>query len=461
MSRATASALIWVRSPREAFQGWRRGLTRNSEAGELLELFLVAAVCSVLGIRAFLAATGYPQIGGDGLHIAHMLWGGAFMLVAFILLFTFLGRAMDHLAAVLAGIGFGTFIDELGKFITSDNDYFYEPTIGLIYVIFVVIYLVLRTARRTRRVGPEDALANALRQVQASLVESPDTREKERILALLDHADPSHPLAAHLRAYVESSKPSPDAPAHFYFRFKEWTIGFFRRVAQHRRFSAVFPSLFLLWAVAQVVGLVFLVHAISGTTVESLSWAHYAQTVSMSAIVACVAIGMWAWRSNRGRSYRWYIRAALVSIFITQVFVFFDSQLVAVIGLTVNVLIYVSLTFMANLEDRCPDDRSGARTTAAGVRLWQTNGTRPRSGRYCRSCWPGARARACGPCRAAGTPSSSCPLIGERSLFQESLLRVAGMEGAALPRRWCAMRTIGFLVVSQARELGIELQETS
>ena len=73
----------------EAFQGWRRGLVRNSAAGELLELFLVAAVASVLAIRAFLAATGYPQLGGDGLHIAHMLWGGGLMLVALLLLFTF------------------------------------------------------------------------------------------------------------------------------------------------------------------------------------------------------------------------------------------------------------------------------------------------------------------------------------------------------------------------------------
>lgn len=35
-------------------------LTRNAEAPLLLESFLVAAVASFLGIRSFLALTGYP-----------------------------------------------------------------------------------------------------------------------------------------------------------------------------------------------------------------------------------------------------------------------------------------------------------------------------------------------------------------------------------------------------------------
>ena len=358
MSRATVSALLWIRRPHEPLQGWWSGLTRNSEAGELLELFLVAAVCSVLGIRAFLAAAGYPQLGGDGLHIAHMLWGGAFMLMAFILLFTFLGRALDHLAAVLAGVGFGTFIDELGKFITSDNDYFYEPTIGLIYVIFVAIFLILRTARRSRAVGPDDALANALSQIRGSIAEPLDPRKKEQVLALLDQADPGHPLSAHLRAYVESTEPSPDAQTHFYFRFKEWMVEVCRRAAGHRRFAALFPSLFLLWAVAQAVGLAFLVYDISDTTIGHLSWTQYAQAASLSVTLVCVAIGIWAWPSDRARSYRWYIRGALVSIFVTQVFAFFDSQLVAIFGLAVNVLIYASLTFMANLEASVQDSTS-------------------------------------------------------------------------------------------------------
>src|SRR5919202_2250372 len=90
-------------------------LVRHVEAGGFLETFLVAAVVAVLGIRFYLEMTGYPQIGGGGLHIAHMLWGGLLMVAALVLALAFLGRWVLHAAAILGGVGFGTFIDELGK----------------------------------------------------------------------------------------------------------------------------------------------------------------------------------------------------------------------------------------------------------------------------------------------------------------------------------------------------------
>ena len=56
--------------PRQAYPA------RSVEAAKLLERFFVSGVVTVLLTRGWLALTGYPQIGGDGLHIAHMLFGG-------------------------------------------------------------------------------------------------------------------------------------------------------------------------------------------------------------------------------------------------------------------------------------------------------------------------------------------------------------------------------------------------
>ena len=109
---------------------------RSADEG-LLDAFLVSAIATLLIIRIYLEATGYPQLGGDGLHIAHVLWGGLGMLVAIVLLLLFLTSTSRLVAAVVGGVGFGAFIDELGKFLTSDNNYFFKPTAALVYVVFV------------------------------------------------------------------------------------------------------------------------------------------------------------------------------------------------------------------------------------------------------------------------------------------------------------------------------------
>lgn len=58
------------------------------------------------------------------------------ILVDLILLLAILGGRIRSTAAIIGGLGFGKFIDELGKFITSDNNYFFQPTVAINYAIF-------------------------------------------------------------------------------------------------------------------------------------------------------------------------------------------------------------------------------------------------------------------------------------------------------------------------------------
>jgi hypothetical protein len=75
---------------------------RDVDAGDVLEIFLISSIASILAIRAFLQLTGYPQLGGEELHIAHMLWGGLFMLAALILLLSYWDLSVRRLGALLA-----------------------------------------------------------------------------------------------------------------------------------------------------------------------------------------------------------------------------------------------------------------------------------------------------------------------------------------------------------------------
>jgi hypothetical protein len=77
---------------RLAFLAFVRRSPRNADFGWLLEAFLIAAISTILVIRTQLWLTNYPQLGGGGLHIAHLLYGGIFMVIAIGLLLTLLGR---------------------------------------------------------------------------------------------------------------------------------------------------------------------------------------------------------------------------------------------------------------------------------------------------------------------------------------------------------------------------------
>jgi hypothetical protein len=79
---------------------------------------IVAFAVTVIATRVYLDLSGYPKVGGGGLHVAHMLWGGLLLVAAVLLALLFVGRRALILSALAAGIGVGLFIDEVGKFIT-------------------------------------------------------------------------------------------------------------------------------------------------------------------------------------------------------------------------------------------------------------------------------------------------------------------------------------------------------
>lgn len=49
---------------------------------------------------------------------------------------------MLNFACILAGLGWGQYIDELGKYMSRDNNYLFRPAIILIYISFVLLFLI-------------------------------------------------------------------------------------------------------------------------------------------------------------------------------------------------------------------------------------------------------------------------------------------------------------------------------
>ncbi len=127
-----------------------RTVVQRRHAVANLLVMLLSFAFSVTATRVFLNLTGFPQLGGNGLHIAHVLWGGLFLFVASLLPLIWVNQWVLALSALLSGLGVGLFIDEVGKFITSTNDYFFPTAAPIIYAFFLLVVLVF-TQVRTRR----------------------------------------------------------------------------------------------------------------------------------------------------------------------------------------------------------------------------------------------------------------------------------------------------------------------
>jgi hypothetical protein len=147
---------------------------RLASAEQALLVMLVAFALTVIGTRWFLALTGFPKIGGGDLHIAHALWGGALLFVGSVLPLVWGGRRIHLSAAALSGAGFGLFIDEVGKFITTGNDYFYPAAAPIIYATFLLSVLGYLWVRRSSPSAddPRDTVSIATGRVSESSTRS-------------------------------------------------------------------------------------------------------------------------------------------------------------------------------------------------------------------------------------------------------------------------------------------------
>ncbi|HXV27567.1 MAG TPA: hypothetical protein VD913_01240, partial [bacterium] len=203
---------------------------RKIGAENYLSLFLIAAITTILLIRLFLKMTGYPQLGNAaGLHIAHMLWGGLLMMAAIVIAFSFVGRWPLQWVALLGGIGFGAFIDELGKFLTHDNNYFFQPTVALIYFIFVLIFLIFRTLVVKEEFSEKEYLINALEEIEGIALHTADQEARKRMQQYLSKCDASNPLVKTFRRIFEAGHFLPEREPNFFISLKQWLrVGYYR-----------------------------------------------------------------------------------------------------------------------------------------------------------------------------------------------------------------------------------------
>jgi hypothetical protein len=331
MSQATDTGLMQAGSAAAAAPAKGLFFVRRVTAMHDFELFFVSSVSTILLVRAILAATGWPQLGGGKIHFAHLLWGGIGMLLAFILFIAMQGRLWDFLATLSAGIGFGLFLDELGKFITSDNDYFFRPAVAIMYVLFVVLFFVFRWLGRIDKMSPETALVNAFDFAKEAVMRSMDKGERDEALYVLGRADQSDPMVQALSTVLRGVQP-PATGANAAQRAWDRAHAWYQRLIASRWFRRFVIGWFVATSVVSVAAAVATLFVLDAPP-EQFDLMNAGWLLANALTGALVIVGLVRWRASRLSAFRWFERGALVAILVGQFFAFYHNQVTAIVGL--------------------------------------------------------------------------------------------------------------------------------
>jgi hypothetical protein len=325
-----------------------RSAVRRDHAADYLLTSLVAFAVTVIVTRAYLELTGYPQLGNSVLHIAHALWGGLVLFVAVLLPLALANRWAIQASALLSGIGIGLFIDEVGKFITQTNDYFFPPALSIIYGFLLLIVFVYLYFRRPHHGDPRAAMYHAIEELQDVLDGDLDTEEADRIEAQLAIAKQSDrgeivSLANAISSYLQKEKQNLSAAEPGYWKRTAKRVDTLGRRLGRRVHRAIISLLLILWVTFVIGYIVILVQGGPNLDSQVVQWRGPLIVIQIM-VGGLMIVAVHAWLTgNEERGLKLAISGFLLSLVALQTLYFYLSQFSA---LTATLL---QLAFLAIL----------------------------------------------------------------------------------------------------------------
>lgn len=328
---------------------------------------LLSFAVSVSLTRLFLELTGYPQIGNSTLHIAHVLWGGLLLYIAALLPLIFANRWVYTVGSVTAGLGVGLFMDEVGKFITQSNDYFYPAAAPIIYAFFLLTVLVYLQVRKPKRHSARAELYRALETFTEVLDRDLEPSEFGTLAARLSfvvesgESEELTALAKELLQFISSDaiRIQTRAPSIF-DRVAEWWVGIEEKWFGETRLRAILTGGLAALGLIAMFDLVrltagtqipqILEHRLSlwletGQLDEARELIWFISRVGIEAVVgALLIIGAFFLLLGKGR-WGWTVAyfSLLISLTVSNLIVFYFDQFSTILPALVQLLLLIGV----------------------------------------------------------------------------------------------------------------------
>jgi hypothetical protein len=257
-------------------------------------------------------------------------------------------------------VGFGFFVDEVGKFITSDNNYFFRPAVGIIYAIFLILYLTFNFLGRSQKLSSRESQLNALVQLEEAIVHDMDPTEKERARQLLLQADHRNPTTRQLQALVESVQLVSEEGPRNVTRLLSWLDTKYTNFWNMRASNRLVWSFFVLESVLFVVvvswgifnNLDDVTHLLQTGTATYDFWLFIGQIASSLAAAGFTVVGALLLARSRMLAFEQFRRAALINLYLTEFFIFSRVELEALPGFLFNLGVLLFVTYVIHQERR-------------------------------------------------------------------------------------------------------------
>lgn len=334
----------------------------RKNASELMLIMMVTGVLTVLLTRLFLELSGYPQMGGDRWHVSHALLGGVVMVGAMVISLVSHGERYKKVAAGGFGVGVGWFIDEVGKYVSTGNDYFFQPAIVLMYIFFVLIFLLYRFLDKNISRNPKTLLYQAIADLEEIAEKDLERKEKKDLIKKLDEIAKKTDLKVKifivgLKNLIRKMETIEDKQE----KWSERWWGKIKRFSYHKVFRKKFTLYLLtLLALFYIIGGIydsvyfgnlFLKKGLFGYGYKEISLLTRTDITMFLLMLlfdfltsVFFGIGIfWVWRKKKNRGIDFFQHGLLVNIFLSSVFKFYLEQFSAVFGLMVSVLVLIGL----------------------------------------------------------------------------------------------------------------------